>query len=79
MTLALIGFPHLSRPSGAGATEVIFTYDIAWEESSVLWSNRWDVYLKARARPRDVSSQRRRVVRRTSAASVGFERVFEQF
>ena len=28
------------------ATEVVFTYDIAWEESSVLWSNRWDVYLK---------------------------------
>lgn len=26
--------------------DVVFTYDISWEESSVEWANRWDVYLK---------------------------------
>jgi len=28
------------------ATEVVFTYDIAWEESDTPWTNRWDVYLR---------------------------------
>jgi len=28
------------------ATEVIFTYDVVWEESDVNWANRWDVYLR---------------------------------
>jgi len=27
-------------------SEVIFTYDVVWEESEVSWANRWDVYLK---------------------------------
>ncbi len=26
--------------------EVIYTYDVKWEKSDLLWSNRWDVYLK---------------------------------
>mmetsp|Transcript_17897 Transcript_17897/g.26407 ORF Transcript_17897/g.26407 Transcript_17897/m.26407 type:complete len:629 (+) Transcript_17897:78-1964(+) len=26
--------------------EVIYTYDVKWEPSDLLWSNRWDVYLK---------------------------------
>ena len=28
------------------AVEVIFTYDIIWEESDTHWANRWDVYLR---------------------------------
>lgn len=28
-----------------GATEVIWTYDVAWEESEVRWASRWDIYL----------------------------------
>jgi transmembrane 9 superfamily protein 2/4 len=28
------------------ATEVIFTYDVVFEESDVAWANRWDVYLR---------------------------------
>jgi transmembrane 9 superfamily protein 2/4 len=27
--------------------EIIFTYDVIWEKSSVEWSNRWDLYLTA--------------------------------
>lgn len=27
--------------------EIIFTYDVIWEKSSIEWSNRWDVYLTA--------------------------------
>lgn len=27
------------------AGDVVFTYDVRWEESETLWSNRWDVYL----------------------------------
>ena len=26
---------------------VVFTYDVIWEESSVEWSQRWDIYLNA--------------------------------
>ena len=26
--------------------EVIFTYDVKWERSTVTWAHRWDVYLK---------------------------------
>ena len=25
--------------------EVIWTYDVVWEESDVMWASRWDVYL----------------------------------
>ena len=25
---------------------MIYTYDVKWEQSDLLWSNRWDVYLK---------------------------------
>lgn len=26
--------------------EIIYTYDVKWERSDILWSHRWDVYLK---------------------------------
>lgn len=26
--------------------EIIYTYDVKWERSELLWSHRWDVYLK---------------------------------
>ena len=26
--------------------QVIFTYDVEWEMSSVKWASRWDVYLQ---------------------------------
>lgn len=26
--------------------EVVYTYDVKWERSEVVWANRWDVYLK---------------------------------
>lgn len=26
--------------------EIIYSYDVKWEKSSVLWSHRWDVYFK---------------------------------
>jgi len=28
-----------------GATEVVFTYDVEWEDSATPWANRWDVFL----------------------------------
>lgn len=28
-----------------GPTEVIWTYDVQWEQSDVKWASRWDVYL----------------------------------
>jgi transmembrane 9 superfamily member 2/4 len=28
------------------ATEIIFTYDVVFEESDIAWANRWDVYLR---------------------------------
>lgn len=28
------------------AGQVIFTYDVKWEESSIQWTDRWDLYLK---------------------------------
>mmetsp|Transcript_8138 Transcript_8138/g.26695 ORF Transcript_8138/g.26695 Transcript_8138/m.26695 type:complete len:650 (-) Transcript_8138:217-2166(-) len=27
-------------------TEVVFTYDVLWEDSATPWANRWDVYLQ---------------------------------
>ncbi|KAA0174773.1 hypothetical protein FNF27_03670 [Cafeteria roenbergensis] len=30
----------------AGGGEVIFTYDVEWEESDVQWAHRWDLYLR---------------------------------
>lgn len=30
----------------SGAGEVVFTYDVRWEESDILWSERWELYLK---------------------------------
>jgi hypothetical protein len=51
-----IKFPHtqLALPSSQDikdsadtedTTEVIWTYDVAWEESDVEWASRWDVFL----------------------------------
>lgn len=31
----------------AADNDVVFTYDVAWEKSSVEWSERWDVYLNS--------------------------------
>ncbi len=31
----------------AADNTVVFTYDVAWEKSSVEWSERWDVYLNS--------------------------------
>ncbi|EOD11465.1 hypothetical protein EMIHUDRAFT_470908 [Emiliania huxleyi CCMP1516] len=31
--------------SAAGGCEVIFTYEVTWEESPVRWASRWDLYL----------------------------------
>jgi hypothetical protein len=28
---------------------VVFTYDVFWEKSDILWANRWDTYLTANA------------------------------
>mmetsp|Transcript_16457 Transcript_16457/g.39314 ORF Transcript_16457/g.39314 Transcript_16457/m.39314 type:complete len:680 (-) Transcript_16457:192-2231(-) len=36
--------PQLIDPVKGG--EVIWTYDVEWEESSVKWASRWDVYLQ---------------------------------
>lgn len=30
----------------AGGGEVIFTYDVEWEEADVQWAHRWDLYLR---------------------------------
>ena len=35
--------PPQPVPDGAG--EVIFTYDVTWEESDIRWASRWDLYL----------------------------------
>ena len=29
-----------------GSTEVVFTYDVEWEDSATPWSHRWDVFLQ---------------------------------
>ena len=29
-----------------GAGEVVFTYDVEWEDSATPWANRWDVFLQ---------------------------------
>jgi len=34
----------LPQPMGQ-AGEYIFTYDVTWEESSIRWASRWDLYL----------------------------------
>lgn len=34
------------KQSVDGAGEVIFTYDVKWEQSDIKWSQRWDLYLK---------------------------------
>jgi transmembrane 9 superfamily protein 2/4 len=36
--------PQVIDPTEGG--QVIFTYDIEWEQSSVKWASRWDVYLQ---------------------------------
>ncbi|EKX42627.1 hypothetical protein GUITHDRAFT_164061, partial [Guillardia theta CCMP2712] len=36
--------PQKIEPSKGGS--VIWTYDIVWEESEVMWASRWDVYLR---------------------------------
>jgi len=33
---------RIDTPKGG---EVIWTYDVVWEESDVMWASRWDVYL----------------------------------
>ena len=39
---------HVTDGSGeVSYEEVIYTYDVRWERSSVHWTNRWDVYLTA--------------------------------
>jgi transmembrane 9 superfamily protein 2/4 len=42
--------PHDRIPVSAdkGQVEVIFTYDVEWEESDIKWASRWDVYLNMR-------------------------------
>jgi hypothetical protein len=35
------------EPQGIdGGGEVIFTYDVTWEESDIAWSRRWNLYLQ---------------------------------
>jgi len=29
-----------------GSTEVVFTYDVEWEDSATPWAHRWDVFLQ---------------------------------
>lgn len=43
--------PPMSVDAGG---EVIFTYDVMWEESSTPWAQRWDVYLSATAGSADL-------------------------
>jgi transmembrane 9 superfamily protein 2/4 len=26
-------------------TEVMFTYEVHWEQSDIIWASRWDTYL----------------------------------
>jgi transmembrane 9 superfamily protein 2/4 len=33
------------RLDGPGALPVVYSYEVEWEESSLPWSDRWDVYL----------------------------------
>ncbi|KAH8063902.1 hypothetical protein JL720_13062 [Aureococcus anophagefferens] len=35
---------NYQRVDGAG--EVVFTYDVEWEDSATPWANRWDVFLQ---------------------------------
>lgn len=41
MTRANIPKAQIVRPG----TDILFTYDVHWEESDVHWSSRWDIYL----------------------------------
>ena len=36
--------PQVIDPTEGG--QVIFTYDVEWEKSTVKWASRWDVYLQ---------------------------------
>lgn len=36
--------PQVIDPAEGG--EVIFTYDVVWEQSDIKWASRWDVYLQ---------------------------------
>lgn len=37
--------PELPPQPITGKGEYIFTYDVTWEESSIRWASRWDLYL----------------------------------
>lgn len=41
-------FPDNPSPQiikGGSATDLLFTYSVEWQESSVSWASRWDIYL----------------------------------
>ncbi|XP_041777512.1 transmembrane 9 superfamily member 4 [Anopheles merus] len=41
-------FPDNPKPQAVtpnGRTELYFTYSVVWQESSVKWASRWDIYL----------------------------------
>src|SRR3546814_17939889 len=42
--------PAKNNPQGfqsvEDAGEVIYTYDVKWEQTTTHWSNRWDIYLR---------------------------------
>lgn len=42
-------FPENPRPQPvtpqAGHTQLFFTYSVEWQDSSVKWASRWDIYL----------------------------------
>ena len=44
-TLAKFDADNL-QPVENSNEEVIYTYDVQWEKSELLWANRWDIYLR---------------------------------
>lgn len=38
----------LDIPKGADQLEVVYSYEVDWEEDQTAWADRWDVYLRGR-------------------------------
>jgi hypothetical protein len=41
--------PLLLDVNKKGKTEVIWTYDVVFQQSNIKWSTRWDTYLQVAA------------------------------
>mmetsp|Transcript_11705 Transcript_11705/g.31517 ORF Transcript_11705/g.31517 Transcript_11705/m.31517 type:complete len:656 (-) Transcript_11705:1688-3655(-) len=39
---------YMEIPEGKEGVSIVFSYDVTWEESSVKWASRWDMYLNIR-------------------------------